>query len=258
MRYPSHSPPPVQISVAALLSSTPAHFIVVLALAHHGLAHRRQALAEGASPSLRSMRASLTPACARRSSPSCRPRALLSVRVGCRLLRLSPPPWRSSLTRRDVVPLSQQAAASSTPTISRSGSSLCRFSASRASREVRRLLFPARSRARSSRTSPVLAEEFALVRCRAPHIGSTVSQKLTLVSAHLSLPYTLLRPQRFRFTNQYPIDVRPLEVRCRLSAQEHLADARLAQSPEVTFLNSDGFKPPQHPHVYTNGCVLSF
>lgn len=102
----------------------------------------------------------------------------------------------------------------------------------------------------------MLTEEFALVRCRVPRFASTASQKLTFVFAHLSLPYTLLRPQRFRFSNQYPIDVRPLESCCRLSAQGHLADARLAQSPEVTFLNSDGFKPPQHPHVYTNGCVL--
>ncbi|TNY22601.1 ubiquitin-conjugating enzyme/RWD-like protein [Rhodotorula diobovata] len=39
---------------------------------------------------------------------------------------------------------------------------------------------------------------------------------------------------RFRFSNQYPID-----------------------SPEVTFLTSDGFKPPQHPHVYTNGHICA-
>ncbi|BGP50367.1 hypothetical protein JCM10450v2_006286 [Rhodotorula kratochvilovae] len=30
-----------------------------------------------------------------------------------------------------------------------------------------------------------------------------------------------------------------------------------ALSPEVTFLTSDGFKPPVHPHVYTNGHICA-
>ncbi|GAA5845699.1 hypothetical protein JCM3766R1_001141 [Sporobolomyces carnicolor] len=39
---------------------------------------------------------------------------------------------------------------------------------------------------------------------------------------------------RFRFSTQYPID-----------------------SPEVTFLVSDPFKSPQHPHCYTNGHICA-
>ncbi|BGP57203.1 hypothetical protein JCM8202v2_004843 [Rhodotorula sphaerocarpa] len=39
---------------------------------------------------------------------------------------------------------------------------------------------------------------------------------------------------RFRFSSQYPID-----------------------SPEVTFLNTDEYKPPTHPHVYTNGHICA-
>ncbi|TKA53655.1 hypothetical protein B0A53_03697 [Rhodotorula sp. CCFEE 5036] len=43
-----------------------------------------------------------------------------------------------------------------------------------------------------------------------------------------------LARNRFRFNSQYPID-----------------------SPEVTFLNTDDFSPPTHPHVYTNGTMQS-
>ncbi|GAA5969395.1 hypothetical protein JCM11641_008102 [Rhodosporidiobolus odoratus] len=39
---------------------------------------------------------------------------------------------------------------------------------------------------------------------------------------------------RFRFTSQYPID-----------------------SPEVTFVVSGDFKPPTHPHCYTNGHICA-
>lgn len=39
---------------------------------------------------------------------------------------------------------------------------------------------------------------------------------------------------RFRFSSSYPID-----------------------SPEVTFLTSDGFKAPIHPHVYSNGHICA-
>ncbi|GAA5970711.1 hypothetical protein JCM8115_006004 [Rhodotorula mucilaginosa] len=43
-----------------------------------------------------------------------------------------------------------------------------------------------------------------------------------------------LARNRFRFNSQYPID-----------------------SPEVTFLNTDDFSPPTHPHVYTNGHICA-
>ncbi|GAA5921995.1 hypothetical protein JCM3775_003454 [Rhodotorula graminis] len=69
-------------------------------------------------------------------------------------------------------------------------------------------------------------EEFALVRRAVHALVPPANHELTFV-------LILLLLQRFRFSNQYPID-----------------------SPEVTFLTSDGFKPPQHPHVYTNGGVL--
>ncbi|GAA6040160.1 hypothetical protein NBRC10512_001249 [Rhodotorula toruloides] len=39
---------------------------------------------------------------------------------------------------------------------------------------------------------------------------------------------------RFRFSTSYPID-----------------------SPEVTFLTTSPFRPPEHPHVYTNGHICA-
>ncbi|KAN0060441.1 hypothetical protein ACQY0O_007771 [Thecaphora frezii] len=39
---------------------------------------------------------------------------------------------------------------------------------------------------------------------------------------------------RFRFTDQYPLD-----------------------SPEVTFITTDGYKAPVHPHVYSNGHICA-
>ncbi|BGP26434.1 ubiquitin-conjugating enzyme E2 W [Rhodotorula toruloides] len=42
---------------------------------------------------------------------------------------------------------------------------------------------------------------------------------------------------RFRFSTSYPIDA--------------------SQSPEVTFVTTAPFRPPEHPHVYTNGHICA-
>lgn len=56
---------------------------------------------------------------------------------------------------------------------------------------------------------------------------------LRYVLEHLERALTRIAPfclaeQRFRFSTQYPIEV-----------------------PEVTFLTSQGFKAPEHPHIYS-------
>ncbi|GAA5874762.1 hypothetical protein JCM3774_003430 [Rhodotorula dairenensis] len=83
-------------------------------------------------------------------------------------------------------------------------------------------------------------------------LGETVYEGDThLLSAQRSLLWQVLRSvlhgnksanttghfagqQRFRFNSQYPID-----------------------SPEVTFLNTEEYSPPTHPHVYTNGHICA-